>query len=217
MIHDFDLSPKEMVQLQKQLAQYIEITPFKGNPKIVSGVDLSFKKDEAIAVIVTMDYDKLSLIDVTYTIDKITFRYIPGLLAFRELPIFLKAWKKLQIDPDIVFFDGQGLAHPRRMGIATHASFFIEKPTIGIAKSKLVGNYTEPSKEKGNYSYLYHNKEKIGIVLRTKDNVKPVFVSPGNRVDFNNTLEFSLHFTLKYKVPEITRQAHLYSHYLKQR
>ncbi|PNR98298.1 endonuclease V [Petrotoga mexicana DSM 14811] len=216
-IHSFDMSPKDMIKIQKQLAKEVKLIHFSDEPNLVSGVDLSFQKDEGLAVIVTMDFKKLSVIDVTYAVDKITLPYIPGLLAFRELPIFLKAWEKLQIEPDIVFFDGQGYAHPRRMGIATHASFFIEKPTIGIAKSRLIGEYEEPGKKKGEFTFLYHKGEKIGIVLRTRDNVKPVFVSPGNLVDFNNALDFTYHFATKYKIPEITRKAHLYTQSLKQR
>jgi len=217
LIHSFDMSPKDMVKIQKQLSNDVKLVHFSGEPSLVSGVDLSFQKDEGLAVIVTMDFKKLSLIDVTYAVDKVTLPYIPGLLAFRELPIFLKAWEKLQVEPDIVFFDGQGYAHPRRMGIATHASFFIEKPTIGIAKSKLIGEYEEPGKKKGKFTYLYHKDEKIGIVLRTRDNVKPIFVSPGNLVDFDNSLDFTYHFATKYKIPEITRKAHLYTQSLKQR
>ncbi|HOK16593.1 MAG TPA: endonuclease V, partial [Defluviitoga tunisiensis] len=173
--------------------------------------------NKAIAVITTFDYRSLSLIDVTWATDFVKTSYIPGFLAFRELPIFLKAWEKLQIEPEIVFFDGQGYAHPRRMGLATHASFFIEKPTIGIAKSKLIGDYVEPGYKKGDYSFLYHKNEKIGIVLRTKDKVKPIFISPGNWIDFRDSLEYTLNFCTKYRIPEITRQAHLYTQNLKER
>lgn len=206
-----------MVNIQNTLAQQVEIVPYKSLPRVVSGVDLSFQANKAIAVITTFDYRSLSLIDVTWATDFVKTSYIPGFLAFRELPIFLKAWEKLQIEPEIVFFDGQGYAHPRRMGLATHASFFIEKPTIGIAKSKLIGDYVEPGYKKGDYSFLYHKNEKIGIVLRTKDKVKPVFISPGNWLDFNDSLEFTLHFCTKYRVPEITRIAHLYTQNLKER
>ena len=216
-IHSFDLSKQEMIKIQKDLAKNLQIVPYGKCPKIVSGVDLSFQKNKALAVIVTLDYKTLTILDVTFAIEEVKFQYIPGLLAFRELPIFLKAWKKLEIEPDIVFFDGQGYAHPRRMGIASHASFFIEKPTIGIAKSKLIGNYQNPDYKKGEYAFLYHQDEKIGVVLRTKDNVKPVFISPGNWVDFNDTLIFTLNFVGKYRIPEITRQAHLYTQTLKQR
>ncbi len=216
-IHDFDLSREEMVHIQERLAQEVEIIPYQGVPQIVSGVDLSFQRDKAIAVIVTFDYKSLSLIDLTWAIEFVKTSYMPGFLAFRELPIFLKAWENLQVEPDVVFFDGQGYAHPRRMGLATHASFFIEKPTIGIAKSKLVGDFVEPGYKKGDYSFLYHKNEKIGIVLRTKDKVKPVFISPGNWLDFDDSLRFTLHFCTRYRIPEITRQAHIYTQKLKER
>lgn len=206
-----------MVNIQNTLAQQVEIVPYKSLPRVVSGVDLSFQANKAIAVITTFDYRSLSLIDVTWATDFVKTSYIPGFLAFRELPIFLKAWEKLQIEPEIVFFDGQGYAHPRRMGLATHASFFIEKPTIGIAKSKLIGDFVEPGYKKGDYSFLYHKNEKIGIVLRTKDKVKPVFISPGNWIDFRDSLEYTLNFCTKYRIPEITRIAHLYTQNLKER
>ena len=206
-----------MVNIQNTLAQQVEIVPYKSLPRVVSGVDLSFQANKAIAVITTFDYRSLSLIDVTWATDFVKTSYIPGFLAFRELPIFLKAWEKLQIEPEIVFFDGQGYAHPRRMGLATHASFFIEKPTIGIAKSKLIGDYVEPGYKKGDYSFLYHKNEKIGIVLRTKDKVKPIFISPGNWIDFRDSLEYTLNFCTKYRIPEITRIAHLYTQNLKER
>ncbi|WGS64601.1 endonuclease V [Marinitoga aeolica] len=215
-IHDFkNLNPKHCIEIQKNLIDKLELKPFNKFPEIVAGVDLSFLNDLGIAIIVVID-ETFKLVDLVYHYQKIEFPYIPGLLAFRELPVFLEAWKKLKTKPDLVFFDGQGIAHPRKMGIATHGSFFINLPTIGIAKSRLYGTYDEPCIQKGCFSYLYDkSKNKIGVVLRTREKVKPVFVSPGNYITINEAKEITLEYTSKYKIPEPTRLAHMYSQKIK--
>lgn len=215
-IHDFkDLNPKHCIELQKNLIEKLKLKPFNKFPEIVAGVDLSFLNDLGIAIIVVID-KKFKMLELVYHTQKIEFPYIPGLLAFRELPVFLEAWKKLKTKPDLVFFDGQGIAHPRKMGIATHGSFFINLPTIGIAKSRLYGTYDEPCIQKGCFSYLYDkNKNKIGVVLRTREKVKPVFVSPGNYITIGEAKEITLEYTSKYKIPEPTRLAHMYSQKIK--
>ncbi|OQY10985.1 MAG: endonuclease V [Marinitoga sp. 4572_148] len=215
-VHDFEkLTPKHCIEIQKSLIEKLDLKPFKKTPEIVAGVDLSFLGDLGIAIIVVID-KTFKLLELVYHYQKVEFPYIPGLLAFRELPVFLEAWKKIKIKPDLVFFDGQGIAHPRKMGIATHGSFFINLPTIGIAKSRLYGIYDEPCSQKGCYSYLYDNREnKIGVVLRTRENIKPVFVSPGNYITIDESREITLAYTSKYKIPEPTRLAHMYSQKIK--
>ncbi|MBM7559567.1 endonuclease V [Marinitoga litoralis] len=215
-IHDFnDLYYEKCIEIQKSLVNKIELKTFGKTPKIVAGVDLSFYNNFGIAIVVVID-NNFKEIELVYHYQKIDFPYIPGLLAFRELPVFLEAWKKLKTRPDLVFFDGQGIAHPRKMGIATHTSFFIGLPTIGIAKSRLYGNYIEPEIGKGSFSYLFDNENnKIGVVLRTRENVKPVFVSPGNYITIDESKEIALKYTSKYKIPEPTRLAHVYSQKIK--
>ncbi|SHF06923.1 Endonuclease V [Marinitoga hydrogenitolerans DSM 16785] len=215
-IHSFkNLNYKQCIEIQNKLIEKIELKPLNYTPEIVAGVDLSFFQEYSIAIIIVID-EKFNEIELVYHYQKTEFPYIPGLLAFRELPVFLEAWKKLKIKPDIVFFDGQGIAHPRKMGLATHGSYFINLPTIGIAKSRLYGTYEEPCKEKGCFSYLFDkNNEKIGIVLRTRKDVKPVFVSPGNYITINEAKDITLKYTLKYKIPEPTRLAHIYSQKIK--
>lgn len=214
-IHEFIPDIPFMKNIQLHLKEKLSFNKLSTVPKIISGVDLSISGDYAISVIVTMDYKTLKLLDITSAKDKIELEYIPGYLAFRELPVFLKAWELLKIDPDLVFFDGHGYAHPRRLGIASHASFFIEKPTVGIGKSLLVGKFIPPAPEKGSISNLVHNNEIIGAVLRTKDKVNPVFVSPGNFITLEESIKFTLDLTTKYRIPEITRIADLYSKKLK--
>ncbi|AEX84465.1 deoxyinosine 3'endonuclease (endonuclease V) [Marinitoga piezophila KA3] len=215
-IHDFiDLDYKKCINIQKSLINQISLIPLSKEVNVVAGVDLSFYKEFGLAIIVIIDKN-FNELEVKYHYQEIEFPYIPGLLAFRELPVFLNAWKKVTIRPDIVFFDGHGIAHPRKMGIATHASFFIEIPTIGIAKSKLYGNFDEPGNNKGDYSYIYDKKDKkIGCVIRTREKTKPVFVSPGNFITIDEARYFALKFSTRYKLPEPTRLAHYYSQKIK--
>ncbi len=135
--------------------------------------------------------------------------YIPTFLAFRELPVILKAYKKLTIEPDLILVDGQGIAHPRFCGVATHLGVILNKPTIGCAKSHLIGEFTMPGGNRGDFSPIKWHNKKIGIVLRTKDNVKPLFISPGNLVDFDDCRRYVLATTLGYRIPEPIRQAHI--------
>jgi deoxyribonuclease V len=215
LIHNFENDIQKMKEIQLSLKEKINFQDLLKEPEIVCGVDLSLIGNQGLSVITTLDFKSLKLLDVTYSVENLQIEYIPGFLAFRELPVFLKAWELLQIEPDVVFFDGHGYAHPRRLGIATHASFFIEKPTVGIGKSLLVGNYEEPGNEKGDYSYLYHINEIIGAVVRTRKNVNPVFISPGNYITLEKAIQLSLKTTTKYRLPEITRIAHNYTQSLK--
>ena len=213
-IHVFEgLSKHECINLQKELALKIELKPLNKSIRYIAGVDLSFfNEDSGLAVVVIYDMKTSREIEVQYHVGKINFPYIPGLLAFREVPLFLKAWEKINTEPDLVMFDGQGIAHPRRMGLASHGSLFIKKPSIGVAKSKLFGIYEEPGEKKGDYTYLFDNDgNKIGAVVRTKDNTKPLFVSPGNWITIEESVKYVLKTAIKYKLPEPTRLAHNYT------
>jgi len=152
------------------------------------------------------------LVETTNAVKKVTFPYIPGLLSFREAPVCLAAVEKLKQKPDVFIIDGQGIAHPRRLGLAAHLGLFFDKPTIGCAKSLLTGAYEEPPLEKGDYSLLMDEKsdqpETIGAVVRTRTNVKPVFVSVGNKCRLTDAIEITLACTTKYRLPEPTRLAH---------
>ena len=213
------LSFAEMKAFQKNLRNQISTQPYNKEPKIVAGVDLSYQKskDEGLAVIVSFNYDTLEIIDVTHIVSRVTMPYQPGYLAFRELPVFINAWKKLKIEPDIVFFDGHGQIHPRRMGIATHASFFINKPTIGIGKSKFIGTFQEPENVVGSYNEVRDGDDLLGVIMKTKLNCKPVFISPGNGLTLEEAINFTRPFvTGKYRIPEVTRIADYYSKKLKE-
>jgi len=147
-------------------------------------------------------------VETTHAIRNLSFPYIPGLLSFREAPVCIAAVEKLKLKPDVFIIDGQGIAHPRRLGLASHLGLFFDKPTIGCAKSRLTGQFEEPPLEKGTYSLLKDKDEVIGAVVRTRTNVEPVFVSVGNKCSLEDAIEVTLSCTTKYRLPEPTRLAH---------
>ncbi len=210
--HSWKLSPKEAVELQKQLREHILLTPLKKRPLLIGGADVSMNlyAKEGYAGFVVLNAQTLEIIDHAVIKAPIDFPYIPGLLSFREIPMLLGAWEMLTTKPDVIVVDGVGYAHPRRMGIATHLGLVLDVPTIGCAKSVLTGVYKEPAENVGSISYLSDpkNNETIGAALRTKRGVKPVFVSPGHRITLEESLEIVSKCVLKHRLPEPTRLAH---------
>jgi len=183
---------------------------------VLAGFDLSYLSDrEAIAGCVLFEWPSLKEITRVYCRADITFPYIPGLLSFREIPPLLKLWKKIKKKPDLIFVDGQGIAHPRSMGIATHLGILLGKPTIGIAKSRLVGTFREPGRQKGFRSHLRFKGKTVGSVLRTRSGTKPVFISPGHLIDLKHAVHWALAVSGKYRIPEPTRQADIFVNSLK--
>lgn len=210
----WDLTPSEAIELQKQLRQQIELTSYDGPIKYIGGADISFNKysPTVFAGFVVLDAKTMEVVDSASAVQDVNFPYIPGLLSFREIPPLLQAWKGLRIKPDVMVFDGQGIAHPRRLGIASHAGLILDLPSIGCAKSLLTGVYKEPALEAGSLSPLLdrHTKEQIGVVFRTKKKVKPVFVSPGHKIDLMSALDILQICVGAYRIPEPTRKAHLF-------
>ncbi len=209
-LHSWEVNPKEAIQLQKELKKKISLKKSFNQVKKVAGADVSYYQNKMIAGVIIFKFSNLELIEKQSFISSINFPYIPGLLTFREGPSLLEAFKKIKVEPDIILFDGQGIAHPRRMGIATHLGLFLDKPTIGCAKSKLSGNYNAVGEEKGCYSLLREGEEIIGAVVRTRKKVKPIFVSPGHKMDLPNSIEIILKCTDKYKLPVPIREAHIF-------
>ena len=182
---------------------------WQAKPKLIAGADVSFKAGRATGAVVVLDYPGFKIIEQVRQVTRIPYVYIPGLLTFREGPVLEKCFRVLKNEPDIIIFDGQGIAHPRNMGIATHMGILLDKPTVGCAKTWLYGDYKEPAGQRGGFSYLFDQQaKKIGAVLRTKNNVRPLFVSPGHRIDINGSLEVILMCTKKYRLPEPIRLAH---------
>ncbi len=209
-LHSWEVNPKEAIQLQKELKKKISLKKSFNQVKKVAGADVSYYQNKMIAGVIIFKFSNLEVIEKQSFISSINFPYIPGLLTFREGPSLLEAFKKIKVEPDIILFDGQGIAHPRRMGIATHLGLFLDKPTIGCAKSKLSGNYNAVGEEKGCYSLLREGEEIIGAVVRTRKKVKPIFVSPGHKMDLPNSIEIILKCTDKYKLPVPIREAHIF-------
>ena len=201
---------EEAIKKQEILSkQVIKIDDFGQEIKIVSGVDVAYnkKKDVLIAAAVNLDSQTLEVIEKVKIKDKVCFPYIPGLFSFRELPPLLKALEKLTKKPDLIVCDGQGIAHPRRFGLASHLGIVTNIPTIGCGKTRLVGEYNEPGKLRGDYSPLIDKNEIVGRVLRTQDNVKPVFVSIGHKISIESVTEWVLKLSVKYRLPQTTRFA----------
>ncbi len=211
--HNWVVTPKEALEIQNRLQKELSLkVAFKKNEKI-GGVDVSYAKrtNTLKAVIAILNYPSFEIIEVFEKMGRNNFPYIPGLLTFREGPIILEAFDKLKEVPDVLLFDGQGIAHPRRMGIAAHLGILLDLPTIGCAKSLLCGKYEEPMKEKGAQSFLWDREEIVGVALRTRANVKPLFVSPGHKMDIQTSVEIVLASSPHFRIPLPLRYAHALS------
>lgn len=210
-LHDWPETPREAVELQKRLREEVRTAPLAREVRTIAGADISFNKFEptVYAGIVVLNLPELEVVEEVGVVSETRFPYVPGLLSFRETPSVLEAWSQLKTEPDALMLDGQGLAHPRRVGIACHVGLLIERPTLGCAKSVLVGNYEEPATERGSWTELVHKGEVVGAALRTKRNVQPIFVSPGHLIDLEGTIDLTLQSDGGYRQPEPTRRAHL--------
>ena len=197
-------SPSDAVQIQKQLRDRV-IRKGSVRPRVVAGADVSYKGDVARAVFVVMR--DLELVEKVVVDDRIPFPYIPGLLSFREIPPLIRAWKQVRTRPDVIIVDGQGIAHPRRLGIASHLGLVLDVPTIGCAKSRLCGKYEEPADRRGSWSPLVHKEERIGAALRTRDGCNVVYVSTGHRVGLKSAISVVLACAPRYRLPEPQRLA----------
>ena len=182
-----------------------------GKARFVAGADISYSKgdDRFFAAVVVLDTGTLQTVTQTVHAERVRFPYIPGLLSFREGPPLLKAFEKLDVAPDVVLFDGQGIAHPRGLGLASHLGLFLDVPAIGCAKTRLVGEHGEPGKEAGSRTDLVLEGRVVGAVLRTKTGVKPVFVSQGHRIGLKRSVDIVLSCCGGYRIPEPVRRAHL--------
>ena len=208
--HEWTVATGEAVEIQRALAGEVRRDRNVTEVKLIAGVDISVdaRSGRGRAAVVIMDYPGLNVIEARTIENKITFPYVPGLLSFRELPLIIPAFEQVKNTPDLVIVDGQGIAHPRRIGIASHLGLFLDIPTIGCAKSRLVGTYKEPGNEPGRWSVLLDGGDVIGAALRTKADVKPVFVSPGNMIDLQSSIDWVSACCRGYRLPEPARLAH---------
>ena len=208
---NWNLTPGEAVALQKDLRKKIDLRPLDITIQRIAGADISYHKNDYViyAGIIVLDYQTMEPVCRSTILDKMRFPYIPGLLSFREIPAIYEAWRILDAKPDVLVMDGHGVNHPRRIGVATHFGLITGQPCIGIAKNHLTGEYEEPGPKKGDHSKVVDQGEQIGYVLRTRDRVKPVWVSPGHRGSMEQSLKIALHCSRGLRIPEPTRRAHL--------
>ena len=206
--HPWNLSPEEAVALQKEWAALVITEDKLPEPiKIVAGIDVAYNGSQAFAAVVLIEADTGKVQQVISASAPVQFPYVPGLLSFREAPAIMLALEKVPMRPDLVLCDGQGIAHPRRFGIACHIGVLYDLPTIGCAKSRLTGRADDPAPIKGSYSDLIYKREVIGAALRTRDNVNPLYISPGHRISVPTARDWVLKLTTRYRLPEPTRLA----------
>lgn len=206
--HAWNLSPDEAIELQQELRTYVKSRHLDLSAvRTVGGLDTGFPEGRARAAAVVLSYPDLEVIEEAIAEVPVTFPYSPGLLSFREAPAILAVLEKLQALPDVLILDGQGIAHPRRFGIASHIGVLLEHPTIGCAKSILTGKHAPLAEERGSVAALTYKDEVIGAALRTKTRVKPVYISTGNLVDLVSAVDLVLACGRGYRLPEPTRLA----------
>lgn len=208
-LHSWDLSPEEAVRVQAELRERLIFKWDQRPVKSIGGVDISIKTETARAAIVIISYPDLTPLEAVVADAPLVFPYIPGLLSFREGPAVVAAWDKLQNRPDLLMFDGQGIAHPRGIGIASQMGLWLERPTIGVAKSRLYGRHKEVGPGRGDQAELFDkNQNVIGTVLRSREKTNPLYVSPGYLIDVRHSTEFVKACCTRYRLPEPTRWAH---------
>lgn len=210
-LHGWDLTPSEAVELQRELQRRLVLRPPPGlKVERVAGADISTQRgeDTAYGGFVVLDAGTLEPVAKASAAVKLGFPYVPGLLSFRELPVLAVAWERLEVKPDVLIFDGQGTAHPRRFGLACHGGLLFGVPSIGCAKSLLVGKHGPLGEERGSVAEILHRGEVVGMAVRTRPRVQPVYVSPGHLMDLPTAVELVLRVSPRYREPETTRHAH---------
>jgi deoxyribonuclease V len=210
-LHGWRVSPAQAMEIQMRLASQVSRVGEVTNPRLIAGVDISVDREArtGTGAVVVLSYPGLELVETKVVRDQLDFPYVPGLLSFREAPFILAACESLTVKPDLIMVDGQGIAHPRRMGLASHLGLFLETPTIGCAKSRLCGQHEAPGTEAGDYADLIDRDEVIGAVLRTRSGVNPIYVSIGHGIDLPAAIHWVLACCRGYRLPEPTRLAHL--------
>jgi deoxyribonuclease V len=199
---------QEYRRLQAEMAQQVREQPLASPPRVIAAVDVHLRSDRGVAVAVAVTYPNLETIEERSITGALTFPYIPGLLSFREAPLCLAALRSLSRQPDLILVDGQGRAHPRRFGIACHLGVELQIPAIGVAKSVLTGSFDDVGEERGSTSPMRSRGEVIGMAVRTRSNVTPVYVSVGNLITLDEAVEWTLKTTSRFRLPEPSRRAH---------
>lgn len=210
--HTWDISLNEAARVQRRLHKQLDLTNHLSFQSIqtVAAADVSFSTGSTrlFGSVVLLSFPRMQLLSVYNAQMEVRFPYIPGYLSFREVPVLSKIFEEITADFDVILCDGQGIAHPRRFGLACHIGIILDKPSLGCAKSLLTGRYIEPSEKKGDYSFLYEGREKLGVVLRSRNYVKPLIVSPGHKIDLETARRVVLACCSKYRIPDPLRYAH---------
>ena len=212
LLHPWKVSPAEAIQIQEKLRKKLRLRPPRTRLKTVAAADVAYGPgdDMTYAAFLLYTYPDLTLLESASAKGRTSFPYIPGLLTFREAPVLLKAYSKLKARPDLILIDGQGIAHPRFMGIAAHIGLILNLPTIGCAKSRLIGRHEELALDRGKAVPLFVGERTAGMVLRTREGVNPVYISPGHKMDMETSVKIVLSLCRGYRIPEPLRQAHIF-------
>ncbi len=209
-LHHWKVTPEQAIQIQENLRHRIVLKPTFSRASTIGGADVSYPKEGnfLFGAVVVLSLSKMEVLDIGTARERSRFPYLPGLFAFREGPVLIKAFQKLRVRPDVLIFDGQGIAHPREMGLATHLGIWFDLPSIGCAKTPLLRELPIPSPAKGSYELIKKEGREVGAVLRTRDGGKPVFVSPGHRIDLSTSIQLVLDACRGFRIPEPLRWAH---------
>ncbi|MBI4056711.1 MAG: endonuclease V [Elusimicrobia bacterium] len=207
-LHPWNVTPREAIHIQKKLRHKVLTNGRPLQIRTVAGADISWAADGwGYGGVIVFSYPDLKEVERQHFCGKAPFPYVPGLLSFREIPLLLKVFEEVHTEPDVIFVDGQGIAHPRRMGIASHLGLVLNKPTIGCAKSLLIGEYREPRKKRGGFSSLMDGGEKVGAALRTRAESNPIFVSVGHLIGLEESIRLVMDCSDGYRIPKPTREA----------
>jgi len=217
LLHPWKVSPQEAIAIQESLRKKLCSRPAKTSFKNIAAGDAAYSRtdDRIYAASLLFSYPDLALLEISSARERVSFPYIPGLLSFREAPILIKTLTKLKSKPGVILVEGQGIAHPRSMGIATHIGLLLDIPTIGCAKSRLLGSKAEPGIDQGSMAPLVEEGQTVGMIVRTRTGVKPVYVSPGYKMDLETSIKMVLSLGRGYRIPEPLRQAHIYVNQLR--
>jgi len=216
-LHHWKVNIKEAIEIQNSLRKHLVLKNTFKELKTIGGADVSYSSGENLlfGAIALFSFPDIEFLDQVLIKGRVSFPYLPGLLTFREGPILIRAFQKLKTKPDLIIFDGQGIAHPRGIGLASHIGLLLDLPTIGCAKTPLLKELPKPGPFRGDFERIWREGKEIGAVLRTKDHVKPVFVSPGHRIDLMTSIHIVLKSCKGFRLPEPLRKAHELSHLLK--
>lgn len=211
-LHPWNLDFEQARAVQERLSSRVSLVPFSlGEVKYVAGSDVAVSKEQnrLVAAVVVVSFPSLDVAEIRTSVAKSSFPYVPGYLSFRELPVLIECLESVETAFDVMLCDGQGIAHPRGMGLASHLGLALNLPTVGCAKSRLVGESTAVGVKRGDYARLLYRERQVGSVLRTRDGVKPIYVSPGHRIDHPSSRRIVLACLTRFRLPEPTRLAHI--------